>query len=179
MIPLLILGLLIQNPGAHGYELLSLMEKQQYKYIVNFTKESFYYNLQQLEEKGLIEQIHQIRPNNGREIHPFKITPLGIEEFEKLMTKYGTKTEYVNLQFYGALLFADEFDTNKLLELIQSQIDQTEARIARLDEYLANTKELPSKIDYFRRMNENSRFHHLVNLKWFKELKAEIEDTTV
>ena len=179
MIPLLILGLLIQNPGAHGYELLSLMEKQQYKYIVNFTKGSFYYNLQQLEEKGLIEQTHQIRPNNGREIHTFKITPLGIEEFEKLMAKYGTKSEYVNLQFYGALLFADEFDTNKLLELIQSQIDQTEARIARLDEYLANTKELPGKIDYFRRMNENSRFHHLVNLKWFKELKSEIEDTTV
>lgn len=59
------------------------------------------------------------------------------------MDKYGTKSEYVNLQFYGALLFADEFDKNKLLELIQSQIDQTEARIALLDEYLANTKQLP------------------------------------
>ncbi|GAA5417017.1 hypothetical protein Pryu01_02078 [Paraliobacillus ryukyuensis] len=180
MIPLLILGLLIQNPGAHGYELLSLMEKRHYKYIVNFTKGSFYYNLQQLEEKGLIEQTHQIRPNKGREIHPFKITSLGTEEFEKLMVKYGTKSEYVNLQFYGALLFADEFDKKKLLELIQSQIEQTEARIALLDEYLAiTTKELPDKIDYFRRMNENSRSHHLVNLKWFKELKADIEEATV
>ena len=168
MIPLLILGLLIQNPGAHGYELLSLMEKKHYKYIVNFTKGSFYYNLQQLEEKGLIEQTHQISSNNGREIHTFKITSLG-----------RAKSEYVNLQFYGALLFADEFDKNKLLELIQSQINQTEARIALLDEYLAITKELPGKIDYFRRMNENSRSHHLVNLKWFKELKAAIEEDTV
>jgi DNA-binding PadR family transcriptional regulator len=179
LIPLLILGLLIQNPGAHGYELLSLMEKRHYQYIVNFTKGSFYYNLQQLEEKGLIEQTHQTRPNNGREIHTFKITPLGIEEFDKLMTKYGTKSEYVKLPFYGTLLFADVFDTNKLLECIQSQIDQTEARIALLDEYLANYKELPGKIDYFRRMNENSRSHHLVNLKWFKELKADIEKATI
>ncbi|MET3728104.1 DNA-binding PadR family transcriptional regulator [Fictibacillus halophilus] len=179
MIPLLILGLLIQNPGAHGYELLSLMEKRHYKYIVNFTKGSFYYNLQQLEEKGFIEQTHRIRPNNGREIHTFIITPLGIEEFDKLMGKYGTKSEYVNLLFYGALLFADVFDKNKLLELIQSQIDQTEARIDLLDEYLARNKELPGKIDYFRRMNENSRTHHLVNLHWFKKLKADIEESIV
>ncbi|MGA4719780.1 PadR family transcriptional regulator [Fictibacillus nanhaiensis] len=177
MIPLLILGLLIQNPGAHGYELLSLMEKRHYQYIVNFTKGSFYYNLQQLEEKGLIEQTHEIRPNNSREVHTFKITSSGIEEFDKLMTKYGTKSEYVKLPFYGTLLFADVFDNNKLLECIQSQIDQTEARIALLDEYLANTKELPGKIDYFRRMNENSRSHHLVNLKWFQDIKADIEAT--
>lgn len=176
MIPLLILGLLIQNPGAHGYELLSLMEKRHYKYIVNFTKGSFYYNLKQLEEKGLIKETYQLRPNNNRDVHTFEITPSGREEFNHLMTKYGSKSEYVNLQFYGALLFADEFDKNKLLELIQSQIDQTEARIALLDEYLAITEQSPGKIDYFRRMNENSRSHHLVNLKWFEELKLDIEN---
>ncbi|MGE7779742.1 PadR family transcriptional regulator [Peribacillus sp. NPDC097264] len=176
MIPLLILGLLIQNPGAHGYELLTLMEKRHYKYIVNFTKGSFYYNLQQLEEKGLIEQVHQTILSNGREIHRFTITNSGMEEFEKLMVKFGTKSEYVNLQCYVALLFADDFDKYKLLKLIQAQIDQTEARIALLDDYLAITKEFPGKIDYFRRMNENSRSHHQVNLKWFKELKEEIEE---
>ncbi|EJV45297.1 hypothetical protein HMPREF1345_02191 [Enterococcus faecium TX1337RF] len=49
MIPLLILGLLKQKPGSYGYELLALMEERHYKYIVNYTKGSFYYNLQQLE----------------------------------------------------------------------------------------------------------------------------------
>jgi DNA-binding PadR family transcriptional regulator len=175
LIPLLILGLLIQNPGAHGYELLALMEKRHYKYIVNFTKGSFYYNLQQLEEKGWIEQIQQDPSASGREIRNFKITESGMAEFEKLMVKYGTKSEYVNLQFYGALLFADEYDKNKLLELIQSQIDQTKTRIAFLDEYLYSTQELPGTINYYRRMNENSRSHHLVNLEWFEQLKAEIE----
>lgn len=110
MIPLLILGLLIQNPGAHGYELLALMEKRHYKYIVNFTKGSFYYNLQQLEEKCFIEQIEQKPSTSGREIRNYKVTDSGRAEFEKLMIKYGAKSEYVNLQFYGALLFADEFD---------------------------------------------------------------------
>ncbi|MNM77891.1 Transcriptional regulator PadR-like family protein [compost metagenome] len=175
MIPLLILGLLIQNPGAHGYELLALMEKRHYKYIVNFTKGSFYYNLQQLEEKGWIEQIQQKSSTSGREIRNFQITESGRVEFDKLMVKYGTKSEYVNLQFYGALLFADEYDNKKLLELIQSQIDQTKTRIALLDEYLSNTQELPGTIDYYRRMNENSRSHHLINLEWFEQLKAEIE----
>ncbi|MGG3338795.1 PadR family transcriptional regulator [Bacillus subtilis] len=177
MIPLLILGLLIQNPGAHGYELLALMEKRHYKYIVNFTKGSFYYNLQQLEEKCFIEQIEQKPSTSGREIRNYKVTDSGRAEFEKLMIKYGAKSEYVNLQFYGALLFADEFDKNKLLELIQSQIDQTKTRIELLDEYLSITQEIPGTIDYFRRMNENSRSHHLVNLEWFEKLKAEIEST--
>ncbi|QSF42831.1 PadR family transcriptional regulator [Paenibacillus tianjinensis] len=174
MIPLLILGLLIQTPGAHGYELLALMEKRHYKYIVNFTKGSFYYNLQQLEEKGWIEQIQKKPPTLGREIRNYKITGSGMAEFEKLMVKYGTKSEYVNLQFYGALLFADQYDKSKLLELIQSQIDQTKTRIALLDEYLSNTQELPGTIDYYRRMNENSRSHHLINLEWFEQLKTEL-----
>ena len=127
----------------------------------------------------MVEKIKQTLLNNWREVNRFEITDAGKIEFEKLMVKFGSKSEYVNLQFYGALLFADEFEKNKLLELIQSQIDQTEARIALLDEYLAITKELPGKIDYFRRMNENSRSHHLVNLKWFKKLKADIEEATV
>lgn len=155
------------------------MEKRHYKYIVNFTKGSFYYNLQQLEEKGLIEQIQQKPSASAREIRSFKITESGMAEFERLMVKYGTKSEYVNLQFYGALLFAHEFDKNKLLELIQSQIDQTKTRIALLDEYLSNTQELPGTINYFRRMNENSRSHHLVNLEWFEQLKAEIKGPVV
>ncbi|EOS58476.1 MULTISPECIES: PadR family transcriptional regulator [Paenibacillus] len=177
MIPLLILGLLIQNPGAHGYELLALMEQRHYKYIVNFTKGSFYYNLQQLEEKGWIEQIQQESTTSRRETRNYKITPSGRAEFEKLMVQYGTKSEYVNLQFYGALLFADEYDKDKLLELIQSQIDQTKSRIALLDEYLSSTQEIPGTLDYFRLMNENSRAHHLVNLEWFERLKTEITRT--
>lgn len=57
MIPLLILGLIKQNPGSYGYELLSLMEERHYRYIVNFTKGSFYYNIQKLEEKNILKEL--------------------------------------------------------------------------------------------------------------------------
>lgn len=57
MIPLLILGLIKQNQGSYGYELLSLMEERHYRYIVNFTKGSFYYNLQKLEEKNILKEL--------------------------------------------------------------------------------------------------------------------------
>jgi len=57
LIPLLILGLIKQNPGSYGYELLSLMEERHYRYIVNFTKGSFYYNIQKLEEKNILKEL--------------------------------------------------------------------------------------------------------------------------
>ncbi len=44
---------------------------------------------------------------------------------------------------------------------------------------IINTMELPGEINYFRHMNENSRSHHLVNLQWFKESKADIEEAAL
>lgn len=165
MIPLLILGLLKQNQGSYGYELLSLMEERHYKYIVNFTKGSFYYNLQKLEEKKCIKRVDQ--SDNTRETHNYIITELGNKEFEKLMYKYGSKTEYVNLSFYSAMLFADEYERDELKNLIEIQIEQTNKKIFLLEKSLEDNNTIPT---YFRKMMENSRSHHLVNVRWFKEL---------
>ncbi|WP_088186472.1 helix-turn-helix transcriptional regulator [Desulfosporosinus sp. FKA] len=170
MIPLLILGLLIQNPGAHGYELLAKMEERHYKYIVNFTKGSFYYNLQQMEEKNLIERV--IQTKQSRESHHYVITELGKAEFQTLMYQYGAKTEYVNLSFYAALLFAKEYKRDNMVKLIRIQIEQTEAKILLLKDALEGDHQLPI---YFRKMLENSVSHHLVNLKWFNSLLTDAE----
>ena len=94
LIPLLILGLLKQKPGSYGYELLALMEDRHYKYIVNYTKGSFYYNLQQLEEKQYIKKIDQL--DDTREKHNYIITERGNKEFEKLMVKYGSCLLYTS-----------------------------------------------------------------------------------
>lgn len=91
------------------------MEEKHYKYIVNFTKESFYYNLQQLVEKQYIVKVDQ--RDNTRETHNYNITELGEKEFEKLMYKYGTKTDYINLSFYVAMLFADGYKKEELTKL--------------------------------------------------------------
>ncbi|MFL8673752.1 PadR family transcriptional regulator [Clostridioides sp. GD02404] len=173
MIPLLILGLLKQNPNSYGYELLALMEKKHYKYIVNFTKGSFYYNLQQLEEKKFIEKVENKQSNKSRETHNYIITELGCQEFEKLMYKYGSKTEYINLSFYAALLFANDYKNEKLIELLETQIKQTQVRISLLNESIENNK---TNSHYFNRMLENSRSHHLVNIEWFEKLLNDIKD---
>ncbi len=169
MIPLLILGLLKQNPGSYGYELLALMEERHYKYIVNFTKGSFYYNLQQLEEKQYIKKINQ--SDNTRETNNYIITELGDKEFEKLMYKYGSKTEYINLSFYAAMLFADEYKSEDLIKLIKIQIEETKKKISLLEHSLVHNETIPT---YFRKMLENSRSHHLVNVEWFEGLLKDI-----
>lgn len=171
MIPLLILGLLKQKPGSYGYELLALMEERHYKYIVNFTKGSFYYNLQQLEEKQYIKKVDQL--DNTREKRNYIITELGDKEFEKLMYKYGSKTEYINLSFYAAMLFADEYKSEELTKLIEIQIEQTKKKIFLLEQALQHNEALPT---YFKKMLENSLSHHLVNVQWFERLLRDIRN---
>ncbi|AWV82227.1 PadR family transcriptional regulator [Clostridium acetobutylicum] len=165
------LGLLKQKPGSYGYELLALMEERHYKYIVNFTKGSFYYNLQQLEEKQYIKKVNQL--DSTREKRNYIITELGDKEFEKLMYKYGSKTDYINLSFYAAMLFANEYKSKELTKLIEKQIEQTKKKIFLLEQSLNNNKAIPT---YFKKMLENSRSHHLVNLQWFEGLLNDIKD---
>lgn len=173
MIPLLILGLLKENPGAHGYELLSLMKERNYKYIVSFTKGSFYYNLQQMEEKGLIEQVQAPAERQAKETHHYVITDKGECEFQALMVKYGSKTDYVNLSFYAPMLFAEHYDSFEFERLIQIQIQQTQEKIVNLEKTLARRDTiLPS----FAKMLENSLSHHLVNVKWYEELLKEVRE---
>lgn len=171
MIPLLILGLLKQKPGSYGYELLTLMEERHYKYIVNLTKGSFYYNLQQLEEKQYIKKINQ--SDNTRETNNYIITELGDKEFEKLMYKYGTKTEYVNLSFYAAMLFTNEYKSEELIKLIEIQIEQTKMKISLLEQSIQNDESIPTN---FRKMLENSLSHHFVNVQWFEGLLKDIRN---
>ncbi|MCB2308488.1 PadR family transcriptional regulator [Clostridium estertheticum] len=171
MIPLLILGLLKQSPGSYGYELLALMEERHYKYIVNFTKGSFYYNLQQLEEKQYIKRIDQL--DNARETNNYIITELGDKEFEKLMYKYGSKTDYISLSFYAAMLFANEYNSKELTKLIEIQIEQTKKKIFLLEQSLELYEAIPT---YFKKMLENSLSHHLVNVQWFEGLLEDIRN---
>nr|WP_236671952.1 helix-turn-helix transcriptional regulator [Enterococcus sp. BWB1-3] len=165
--------MLKENPGAHGYELLVLMRERNYKYIVNFTKGSFYYNLQQLEEKALIERIETEVASSLKETHNYILTDAGNHEFNLLMEKYGSKTDYVNLTFYAAMLFAEDYDPIKFKKLVQTQISQTKKKVQNIEEALKHRETiLPS----FAKMLENSQTHHLVNIRWFEELLEDAEN---
>lgn len=170
MIPLLILGLLKQVPGSSGYELLRLMNERHYKYIVNFTKGSFYYHLQQLEEKEQIIKLETLLEENPRESNHYALTDQGEQEFLRLMSKFGSQTDYVNLSFYGPLLFADDYPREQFVQLIEQQILESQKKIFLIDDALKDQQNLPK---YFRKMLENSKGHHLVNITWFQSLLAE------
>ena len=83
------------------------------------------------------------------------------------MFKYGSRTEYINLPFYGAMLFFDEYKKENLEKIIEIQIEQTKEKIFLLEESIKNDNSVQM---YFKKMMENSLSHHLVNLKWFEEL---------
>jgi len=83
------------------------------------------------------------------------------------MFKYGSKTEYINSPFYGAMLFSDEYEKENLKKIIEIQIEQTKEKIFLLEETIKNDNTVEI---YFKKMMENSLSHNLVNLKWFEDL---------
>lgn len=50
------------------------------------------------------------------------------------MYKYGSKTEYINLSFYAAMLFATEYKSEELTKLIDIQMEQTKRKISLLEQ---------------------------------------------
>ncbi len=89
------------------------------------------------------------------------------------MYKYGSKTDYINLSFYAAMLFADEYKSEDLTKLIEIQIEQTKKKITLLEQSLEHDETIST---YFRKMLENSHSHHLVNVKWFEGLLKDIRN---
>ncbi|MNO96322.1 hypothetical protein D3C76_879870 [compost metagenome] len=87
------------------------------------------------------------------------------------MIKYGSKTDYINLSFYAAMLFANEYNSEDLKKLIETQIEQTKKKVTALEQSLQNDE---IRNTYFGKMLENSLSHHLVNVKWFEGLLKDI-----
>lgn len=164
MIPLLILGLLKEKPASYGYELLAYMEASYFQYFVRFTKGSFYYNLQQLEEKGLLERVSS--ETAEKEKNRYVITKKGEQEFEHLFLKYGHKNDVITFSFYTPMLFAEETSSDNMIGLLEAQIEQTKEKIGLIEESLKNPGNLRKP---FIQMMENSKRHHQVNLQWFQE----------
>lgn len=165
MIQFLILGLLKKKPGAYDYELLADMESHYYAFFVNFTKGSFYYNLQQLAEKALIEKVADDVPDK-REKNRYQLTAAGITAFEQQFAHYGRQNKPITFPFYTPLLFTDQVAPEQMDKLLKSQIEQTQAKIRAIDAALANPADLQPM---FIKMMTNSKRHHEVNLEWLQE----------
>lgn len=166
MIPLLILGLLKERPESYGYELLADMEANYFQYFVRFTKGSFYYNMQQLEEKSMIQKVVTEKSTVEKEKNRYVLTELGEKELERLFLKYGSKSEPITFPFYTPMLFVDEAKPEVMIEILEKQIQQTQEKIQLINLALKSQKQTRPK---FAKMMENSKRHHEVNLAWFQE----------
>lgn len=166
MIPLLILGLLKEKPASYGYELLADMKANYFHYFVQFTKGSFYYNMQQLEEKNFIERVLTEQPTDEKEKNRYVLTALGEKEFLRLFKHYGQKNDRITFPFYTPMLFVDQVDEKEMRSLLEKQIQQTQEKIHAIGLALDSSQELRPN---FIQMLENSKRHHEVNLEWFKE----------
>ena len=169
MIQFLILGLLKKKPGAYGYELLADMENNYFEFFLNFTKGSFYYNLQHLAEKQLIEKIVD-DASDKREKNRYVLTAGGEAAFEKQFAHYGGQNKPITFPFYTPLLFTDQVEPTQMRELLQSQIAQTKEKIQAIEAALNTATNLQPM---FIKMMANSKRHHEVDLEWLQEQLAE------
>ncbi|OJG46686.1 hypothetical protein RV04_GL001114 [Enterococcus hermanniensis] len=166
------MGLLKEKPESYGYELLAYMEANYFQYFVRFTKGSFYYNLQQLEEKSLLERINVSSEVIEKEKNRYVITEKGEQEFDRLFLKYGHKNDVITFSFYTPMLFAEEITSENMIDLLEVQIEQTKEKIRLIEDSLKNPGNLRKP---FIQMMENSKRHHQVNLQWFQEQLSEYQ----
>lgn len=70
------------------------------------------------------------------------------------MYKYGSKTEYINLSFYAAMLFANEYKIEELIKLIEIQIEQTKKKIFLLEQSLQHDETIPTYFKKCRKIHD-------------------------
>lgn len=165
MIPLLILGLLQQRPTATGYELLSYLRTHHLNYVIHVTKGSFYYNLQQLADKGWLAPVPSAEAKENR----YRTTDSGTTRFRELMVTYGQVNDVTPTAFYLVLLFADQA-TDLMPTILDQQITTTKAKIQATDLALTTPEDL---LPSYATILANTVAHHRANLAWFQRLHAQ------
>jgi len=165
MIPFLILGLLQERPGSYGYELLASLKQRHYDYVIHFTKGSFYYNLQQLATKGLLESLPAATPTDKEQ--RYRVTPAGQAEFRRLFVKFGSVSDVTPLAFYGVWLFAP-LAPDLMPQILTTQIAITTEKIEATEAALATPGAL---VPQYRTILQNTVAHQRLNLAWYRELE--------
>lgn len=164
MIPFLILGLLQEQAGSYGYELLAFMHDRHFEYVIHFTKGSFYYHLQQLETQGLIAQLPT--PVGTKETR-YRITTAGTASFRRRFVEIGGTNDLTTTSFYAALLFADQAP-DLMPTILDQQITATQHKLALTTQALHDQPALPN---HFSEILANTLERHRLNLTWYQQLQ--------
>jgi len=137
---LVILGLLKQRQ-LHGYEIKHIIEDHMGDWT-SIAFGSIYFAICKLEEKGFIQKETREKSGNRPSRTIYSMTPLGGQEFRRLLIGTWQKTERHYFSFDIALFFADELAHQEIRELLERRLSEMEQDIRHLtahrDEILSN-----------------------------------------
>lgn len=162
-----LLGLLLQQP-AHGYALHQRLAAELGQ-VWHIHLSQTYTILNRLETQGWIAgtvQELQKLPTRRR----FQITPAGRQRFETwLRAPSACSVRAIRVEFVTRLYFASVMRPSLALELIEAQVFETHAGLARLQAQLA---ELPLE-QKFNRLGLELRLRQLASIAgWLEECRT-------
>jgi len=161
-----LLGLLYQQP-AHGYELHQRLVTDLGQ-IWHISLSQAYNILNRLETQGFIAG-NLLEQNKLPSRRQFQLTDAGRERFATwLQAPTGCSVRAIRIEFTTRLYFACLIDQEQALNLIESQIDETQSGVKRLEKELANT---PGE-QIFNRLGLELRVKQLASiLDWLSACK--------
>ncbi|WP_337089631.1 PadR family transcriptional regulator [Leuconostoc pseudomesenteroides] len=168
MIPLLILGILLEIGESSPYIVLSTIKKRNYKYLVHVTTGSLYYNFKQLEKSKYLKLTRIEKSDSYPDQSFYQVTDQGNQHFTELMDKYSNSHEDIKFSFYLPTLFIDKFTQSDFEKSLRNQIEFSEMKIKEINDSLSkNSDNIPfsSKI-----MMQNAREHYKINIEMFTDL---------
>ncbi|WP_028611433.1 PadR family transcriptional regulator [Paenibacillus harenae] len=130
---LLILGLLMES-DRHPYEIRQTIKERNWHTAFKIRDGSLYYAVDQLREKGLIEaaEIIHAQGDNRPDKTIYRITEKGNSAFLDLLYKQFEQTAYPYHPLFPGLPFVRRGETEKVCELLEKQLADSETRITKL-----------------------------------------------
>ncbi|MCA0753577.1 PadR family transcriptional regulator [Paenibacillus sp. N4] len=136
-IKLLILGLLMER-DRHPYEIRQTMKERNWHVAFKVRDGSLYYAVDQLRQDGLIEaaEIIPSQGDNRPDKRIYRITEKGNEAFLDLLYAQFGQTAVPFHPLFPGLPFVRRGEMEKVAELMEKQLADCEARIAKLSAVL-------------------------------------------
>ncbi|QHW31092.1 PadR family transcriptional regulator [Paenibacillus rhizovicinus] len=131
---LLILGLLMERE-RHPYEIRQTIKLRNWNECFKLRDGSLYYAVDQLREDGLIEaaEVVSVPGDNRPDKTIYRITESGREAFLLLLQEQFKLTSYPQHPLFLAMPFVRHGNSDIIEELVLKQVEDCEARIARMN----------------------------------------------
>ncbi len=167
-----LLGLLMDGP-SHGYDLTRQFSPQsELGQVCHLEMSMLYALLKKLEREGwIVGRDEAITEHKSRRV--VELSPQGRAEFENWIARPVQKTREIRLDFLVKFYFARQQNPALAMQLLQEQLDYSEALLERLHLQRDKAANLPQ--NHFERLVINLRIEqNEAVLRWLRECLAMI-----